>query len=279
MPVSSEDVLLFVKTLNEISNYDFTDYSDKSITRRIEKVVSDNGLDIKSLIDRINKDSMFLEKIIRDITVNTTELFRDPKIWHILRYNILPKFKEKKSLSIWHAGCSAGQEVYSMLMLLNELDMFDKATVYGTDINTDIIEDAKKGVYKYRFNLDYLDNFNKIIRENPFNLDEYRDIPYSKYMNINKIQDKISILPFLTEKPEFSKHDLVKEDNIFNTKFDFIICRNVLIYFNTRLQDRIFEMFYNSLKEGAYLVIGLHESILGSISEKFIKNGTIYQKK
>ncbi len=279
MTLSPEDIRKFIKTLKDISDYDLTEYSEKSITRRIEKIITDNDTNLKDIVVKMQMDSSFTEKILKDITVNTTELFRDPKIWHILRYNVLPNYKDKESINIWHAGCSSGQEVYSMLILLNELELFEKATIYGTDINTDILQKAKKGVYKYKFNLEYLDNFNKVIRENPYNLDDYNDVPYSKYMNINKTHDKITMLPFLTKKPIFVKHDLVKDGNVFNKKFDLIVCRNVLIYFNSKLQDKVFDMFYNSLQNKGYLIIGLHESILGQMSEKFIKNGTIYQKK
>lgn len=279
MTVSAEEVLEFTRTLKEISSYDLTDYSEKSITRRVEKVVTDNNMSVTNILNKMRIDSNFLEKIVKNITVNTTEMFRDPKIWHTLRYSILPKYKDSTEISIWHAGCSSGQEVYSMLILLNELDMFEKTSVIGTDINTDILHEAEQGVYKYRFNLEYLDNFNKVIRENPFNLEDYKDIPYSKYMDINKTNDKITMLPFLLNKPKYFKHDLVKDGNIFDKKFDFIICRNVLIYFNTRLQDKVFEMFYNSLNEDGFLIIGMHESIMGHMSDKFIKNGTIYQKK
>lgn len=279
MEISAEDVLLFVKELNEFSAYDLTDYSDKSITRRIEKIVNDNNMGVADIIERMKKSSDFLEKIVRDITVNTTEMFRDPKVWHTLRYTVLPRYKDADKLSIWHAGCSSGQELYSMLILLNEMNLFEKTEITGTDINIQMLEEARKAVYKYRFNLDYLDNFNKVIRENPFNLEEYYDVPYEKYMNINKAQDTISILPFLTRKPEFHKHDLVKDGNIFGKKFDLIICRNVLIYFNSRLQNRVFDLFHKSLNDDGCLVIGLHESILGPVAEKYNKKGLVYLKK
>ncbi|MFH2142703.1 MAG: CheR family methyltransferase [Bacteroidota bacterium] len=279
MEISSEDVSYFIEKLNRISEYDFTSYSEKSITRRIEKVVTDNNMDAKSLIDKMEKSRDFLIKIVKDITVNTTELFRDPKIWHTIRYSILPVYKNKEKISIWHAGSSSGQEIYSMLILLYEMELFDKSDIYGTDINEDMVIEARKGIYKYRFNLDYLDNFNKVIRENPYNIDEYKDVPYEKYLEINKSNDTIKVLPFLLNKPEFRVHDLVKDRNIFNTEFDIIICRNVLIYFNNNLQNKVFDLFHKSLRPGGYLILGLHESMLGPISDKFDKKGLIYQKK
>lgn len=279
MEVSNEDVTYFINNLNSISEYDFTSYSEKSITRRIEKVVTDNNMDVKALIEKMKKNRDFLAKIVKDITVNTTELFRDPKIWHTIKYSILPEYKDKEELKIWHAGSSSGQEIYSMLILLNEMNLLEKSTIYGTDINEDMVAEARKGVYKYRFNLDYLDNFNKVIRENPYNIDDHNNVPYEKYMDINKSQDTIRILPFILQKPEFRVHDLVKDGNIFNIEFDIVICRNVLIYFNNNLQNKVFDMFYKSLKTGGYLILGLHESMLGPIAEKFDKKGLVYQKK
>lgn len=265
--------------MKSFSSYDFSEYSDKSLKRRLTKVLVDQKLDLNGLIIQLKTNPTFLEKVVKDITVNTTELFRDPNIWQVLRYNVLPKFKNQTSINIWHAGCSTGQEVYSMLMLLNELDLFEKAKVYGTDINSDVLQIAKKGVYKYRFNINYLDNFDKAMKENPYNYEALLDVPYEKYFIIDEAKDIIRMNPFLLEKPIFKKHDLVNDGNIFYVKFDLIICRNVIIYFNYELQNKVFELFYNNLYPNGYLLLGMHESILGPFSSKFDKMGHFYQKK
>ncbi len=279
MPVTSEEITMLINSLKSSSNYDFTDYSIKSFHRRIEKILMDYKLDLNDLINKTRTDSVFLEQIVKDITVNTTELFRDPKVWQTLRYRILNKLGEKNRINIWHAGCSTGQEVYSMMILLNELGIQDKVNLYATDINTDVLDVARKGEYVYRFNIDYLDNFNKVIRQNPYNFDEFYDVPYSKYFEIDKVKDILAIKPFLLKKAVFKKQDLVKDANVFNVKFDIIMCRNVLIYFNNDLQNRIFEMFYDSLAPKGYLVLGIHESILGPKASKYIKKGLVYMKK
>lgn len=277
--ISNDDVLLFINSLKAESEYDFSDYSDKSLKRRIEKILSDNKTNINDLIRRIRKDPEFVEKTVKDITVNTTELFRDVSTWQTLKHRILPKLKEKETINIWHSGCSTGQEVYSMLIILSELNLLDKARIYSTDINTDAIEIAKKGVYKFRFNVSYLDAFDKVMKENPYNYDEYNDIPYAKYFEIDKSQDTIRMKQFLREKPVFKKHDLVKGENIFYTKFDIILCRNVMIYFNNKLQNRVFDLFHKSLNDNGYLIMGIHESILGPMATKFEKKGTNYLKR
>ena len=145
------------------------------------KILHDQQLPFEDLLKRISQEPAFLEQIVKDITVNTTELFRDPPIWHSLRYDILPGLARRSTLNIWHAGCSTGQEVFSMMILLKELDLFDDAAIFATDINADVLEKARSGIYRYRFNVEYLSNFDAVIRENPRDHNVYYDIPYSKF--------------------------------------------------------------------------------------------------
>jgi len=279
MTITSLDLQQFIAAIRNYSTYEFSEYSDKSLKRRLAKVLIDSKLDISGLLTQIRNNPQFLEQVVKRLTVNTTELFRDPHIWQYLKYMVLPKLKNQASINIWHAGCSTGQEVYSMLITLNELNLLDKVKVYASDLNNDVLQIAKKGVYKYRFNIAYLDNFDKAIKKNPYNYEEYFDIPYSKYFEIDKDKDTIKMNPFLTDKVTFKKHDLVKEGNIFYIKFDLIICRNVIIYFNYDLQNKIFDFFYNNLYPNGYLWLGMHESIMGTYASKFEKSGHFYLKK
>ncbi|HZJ73842.1 MAG TPA: CheR family methyltransferase [Perlabentimonas sp.] len=279
MVVTDQDLQYFVNTLKNSSKYDFSEYSDKSLKRRLQKVLTDFNLDIPSLLSAIKNKPDFSEKIVREITVNTTELFRDPQVWHMLRTRILPKLKNNKNINVWHAGCSTGQEVYSLMILLNEMEMFEKAKVFASDLNTDVLEMAQKGEYKYRFNIGYLDNFDKVIKQNPLNYEEFNDVPYEKYFEINKSKDTITMNRFLTEKPIFRKHDLVKDGNLFFAKFDLILCRNVIIYFNYSLQNKVFDLFHSNLYNKGTLLLGMHETILGPWANKFEKIGQAYIKK
>lgn len=279
MAVSKEEITVFIEAIKSASNYDFSDYSERSFTRRVEKILIDNKLSFQELLTKIKNNKEFLEKIVKDITVNTTELFRDPKVWQTIRYRVLSKFTNHKTLNIWHAGCSTGQEVYSMLILLSELNLFDNANVFATDINNDVLEVAKRGEYKYRFNINYLDSYTKVIKENPYNYEEYNNVPHTKYFDVDKAKDSYKMKPFLLKKPLFRKHDLVRDGNIFYTKFDIIVCRNVLIYFNAKLQNQIFDLFYQSLFANGYLILGAHESMSGPITAKFKKKGVIYIRK
>jgi len=277
--VTIEESNRLISAIKNVSTYDFTDYSEKSFRRRIDKILIDYRMSINELIHKIAKDSNFLEQIVQGITVNTTELFRDPELWTTLKYRILPNFKQNKSIFIWHAGCSSGQEIYSMLILLNELDLLEKAKVFATDLNTEMLEKAKKGEYRYRFNLNYLDNFDKVIKENPYNYEDIKDVPYEKYFDIDNDKDTITMKPFLRNKAVYRKHDLVNDKNIFYSKFDIIFCRNVIIYFNNKLQNKVIEMFSNNLYRDGYLILGAHESILGPISNNFERTKGIYKKR
>ncbi len=278
MTITEQDFQLFLFALKTSSKYDFSDYSEKSLKRRLTKVLTDNKLNITALVNKIKNDPPFVEKIIKEITVNTTELFRDPQVWHAIRYAVLPKLKNNSQINIWHAGCSTGQEVYSMMIILNEMGMLDKAKIYATDLNEDVMSMAQKGQYKYRFNIGYLDNFDKVIKENPYNYEEYYDVPYSKYFTVDKPTDTIQMHDFLRNKPVYKKHDLVKDGNSLFVKFDIIFCRNVIIYFNYNLQGKVFDLYHKNLYDSGCLVLGMHETILGSYSVKFQKKGHIYYK-
>jgi len=277
--ITQEDINNIIKAVRDNSTYDFSGYSIKSFTRRIEKATIDFKLDVNSIIKKINTDNDFIEKLVKGITVNTTELFRNPKVWHTLRYRVLNKFSENRKINIWHAGSSTGQEIYSMLILLNEMNLLEKANIFASDINTDVLDIAKAGVYNYRFNMEYFDNFDDVIRKNPFNYEDYYNIPYSKYFDIEKRKDTIKVKDFLKQKVVWLKHDLVNDGNIFDTKFDLILCRNVLIYFNNELQEKVIETFYNSLFRNGTLLIGMHESIIGPMANKYNKSGLVYLKK
>lgn len=279
MVISDQDLQYFVTALKNSSKYDFSEYSDKSLKRRLQKVLSDFNLDLAGLIISIKTNAEFTERIVKEITVNTTELFRDPQIWHMLRSRILPRFKNNKNINIWHAGCSSGQEVYSMMILLNEMGLLGKAKIFASDLNADVLEAARKGEYKYRFNIGYLDNFDKVIKQNPLNYEEFNDVPYETYFDIDKSRDTITMKKHLTEKPIFRKHDLVKDGNLFFAKFDLILCRNVIIYFNYTLQNKVFDLFHENLYSKGVLVLGMHETILGPWANKFEKMGQAYIKK
>jgi chemotaxis protein methyltransferase CheR len=244
----------------------------KSFTRRVEKIVQDNHLSLPALLDKLKNNRSFLEQTVKDITVNTTEIFRDPEIWQTIRKEILPRYKDEPFINIWHAGASTGQEAFSLLILLKEAGLYEKANVYATDLNLDVLETAKSGKYKYREIDEYINNYTAAFSDTT-------EPPMKNYIEISRLKSLIKVNPLLTGKPHYAKHDLTSCVNPFGIKFHIIMCRNVLIYFNHELQNSIFKFFHENMKEQGTLIIGRHEGILGEIGVKFDKHGTIYFKK
>lgn len=277
--VAEKDITQIIRVMKNDSDYDFTDYSEKSFARRIEKILLDNRISVADFLERLQKDSNFLEYTVREITVNTTELFRDVESWHAIKYRVLSKLKDNEEINIWHAGCSTGQEVYSMAIVLHELGLYERTKILATDLNIDVLHKAKEGKYQYRFNREYLENFDKALRYNPYNYEEVLHVPESKYIDIDSSTDTMTMKPFLRKNVEFKTHNLVHLAPPSDVAFDLILCRNVLIYFNYQLQNRIFDFFHSTIVKKGFLVLGKHESMLGPQANKFNKRGAFYIKK
>ncbi len=279
--LNKTDIFRVIYEFKQTHGIDFSNYAEMSFKRRIEHLlVSHNLSGIDELLQKIKVDPVYFQKCINDITVNTTELFRDIQVWLNLRRNVLNMFKDKTNINIWHAGCSSGEEVYSMLILLNEMNMLDKAKVFATDINTDILARARKGIFNSRLHHAYFDNFDKVIKVNPLNFEETKDIPYEKYFEKDSLNKTFRVKKFLRDKVTFKNHNLV-EGSIFY-KFDLIFCRNVIIYFDTDLQNKVISLFHESLFNDGMLLIGAHENIsylpVGSMFEPKIMKGLYFKK-
>jgi chemotaxis protein methyltransferase CheR len=279
MTIEKTDCDRLIAAIKRNSGYNFEQYSEKSFMRRIEKIQGDYKLNADQLLEKLSLEPEFIEQVVKDITVNTTEIFRDTATWQVLKYKILAKFKDKPTIDIWHIGCSTGQEVYSTLILLNEMGLFPKTHSIATDLNSDVLDVAEKGIYKFREIDEFIENYDQVMRKNPFDDQSHIDIPHQKYFDINRKKNLIKIKPPLLNKSIFIKHDIVTQGNIFDRKFDLIFCRNVLIYFNHELQNKLFDFFYNNLEPDGALIIGRHEGMLGEIAGKFLKEESIYIKR
>ena len=264
----------FLQELKEYSSYDLCEYSDSSIYRRVNKVLKDHNLSLEQLIAKAKTDSQFVENVIQEITVNTTELFRDPEVWRVLYQNFYPTMRKKKYINVWHAGCSSGQEVYSNLILLNELNLLDKSNVVATDLNNMMLKVAKSGKYNKKQNQKNIENFNAALNRKG----NSSDILFEKYFEDGDNSNCVEVKSFLRKQPNFRRHDLVKEEMKNHAKYDIIFCRNVLIYFNLALQTKILKQFHNKLINGGILVLGNHEGLNGFFKTKFIKDGPVFIK-
>ena len=232
----------------------------------------DHQISLEELGARTQSDRLFVEEVVEAITVNTTELFRDPDVWRFLLEKQLPSYHNNNFINVWHAGCSTGQEVYSLLILFNELGMLDKVRVFATDISQKALDIAQKGIYKHQLDRGCIENFNEVFKSHD------QTLAFSKYFDVDEKKDEIIIKPFLKENVKFIRHDLVKKELPFYNKMDLVFCRNVLIYFNIKLQTRIVQRFFDSLYAHGALVLGAHEGLSGFFKTKFDRHGPIYKK-
>ena len=267
--MSFKDYLIELK---KHTPYDFSEYSDNSIYRRIHKIQNDHKLTLDQLSELTRTNPVFVEHLVEEITVNTTELFRDPEIWQNLYETVYPALRKNKSINIWHAGCSSGQEVYSNLILLNELGLLDRCRVMATDINQKVLNCARQGKYSLSFNRNYIDNFNQVLNKDSHKVD------FSKYFELDESNDFMRVKSFLLEKPQFIRHNLVSDEPAFAYKIDLLFCRNVLIYFNSTLQAKVVQSFLEQMHNGGFLLLGNHEALPGYFKAKFGKNGVAYSK-
>jgi len=278
MEVVGKDIKNFQHTVREHSDYDFSNYSATSLQRRLNRILLELDMKMDQMLQRMEKDEDFTDRIMKKITVHTTELFRDPHIWSKIKTELLPSLSHQEKIRIWHPGCSTGQEIYSMMIVLDVLGLLDKTEIYGSDLHEEVIQAARQGRYKYRFNQSYLENFDRVMLngEGSSSLDNKKH--WRKYFHIDESRDTIQMKDFLRLKPVYKKLDLVKDSNLFLVNFDLIVCRNVIIYFNPELQNRVFDLFHSNLNEHGSLLLGVHESIIGVCSRKFVRKGPFYLK-
>ena len=278
MEVVGKDIQNFQHTVRDHSDFDFSDYSHTSLQRRLNRILLELELNMDQLLKQMISDREFTDRIMRKITVHTTELFRDPHIWKKMKDELLPSLSHQECIRIWHPGCSTGQEVYSMMMILDSLELLEKTEIYASDLHEEVLNTARQGKYKYRFNQSYLENFDRVMLNGEGNFSWNQRKYWKKYFYIDESRDIIQMKERLRQKPVYKKLDLVKDSNLFLLNFDLIVCRNVIIYFNADLQNRVFDLFHKNLNRQGCLLLGVHESIMGPYSKKFIRKDPFYYK-
>lgn len=228
--------------------YDFRKYSRSHIKRRLLHRLALCNLDsISQIQDKVLRSKEFFIELLADLSINVTEMFRDPEFYTSFRNNVIPNLKTYPFIKIWHAGCSTGEEVYSFAILLREEGILDRCQIYATDFNRSVLETAKQGIYPIRnieqFDRNYLKSGGKT---------QLSDFYTRKYGSIKLDQS-------LVKKVVFADHNLVT-DSVF-AEVNLIICRNVLIYFNRDLQNKVIDLFHESLSSSGHLCLGSKESL------------------
>jgi len=228
--------------------FDFRDYSLPSLKRRVWKRIYEEGLStISGLQEKVLHDPGCMERLLLDLSINTTAMFRDPTFYLSFRRNVVPLLRTYPFVRIWHAGCSTGEEVYSMAILLHEEGLYDRCRIYATDINEAVLQKAKDGIFPIATMQENTANYMSAGGTGTFS--EYYTARY----------DYAIFRPSLRDNVVFAQHNLVT-DASFN-HFNVIFCRNVLIYFNNTLQDRVQKLFLNSMEMFGILGLGKKETI------------------
>jgi chemotaxis protein methyltransferase CheR len=246
--IQYEELEILLNDLYTRYGYDFTEYSRASMQRRVERLFSaDKFPSFAEFRYRLQHDTPYFRRFVEEITVNVTEMLRDPSFYNALRTTILPILATYPFIRIWHAGCSTGEEVYSMAILLKEAGILHKSLLYGTDINPLVIEKARKGIFPISQMQKYSENY----------IASGGLMDFSMYYTANYHLAKFDSA--LSEKMVFSTHNLAA-DSSFN-EFQLILCRNTLIYFEKTLQEKVFHLFNISLENFGYLALGSKESL------------------
>lgn len=260
------EVELFLEGIYRQYGYDFRNYASQSIRRRIWYSAQETkAKTISEFQGKVLYDPKLLKKLLNNLSITVTEMFRDPSFFEAFRLQIVPILRELPSIKVWIAGCASGEEAYSLAILLHEEKLYEKTRIYATDINEDILEEAKEG----KISLHYMQQYTR----NYFQAGGQKE--FSKYYKVEG--DYVHLHPFLQKNIVFAHHNLAT-DHSFN-EFDVVFCRNVLIYFNKDLKNRVFQLFFDSLKAGGFLGLGSQESIMTSqhFSEVDYKN-KLYKK-
>jgi chemotaxis protein methyltransferase CheR len=253
------EVSLLLEGIFQHYGFDFRSYAYASIRRRLWKRVEAEGLaTLSELQARVLHDRIAMERLLLDLSINVTAMFRDPLFYAAFRDKVIPLMRTYPFIRIWHAGCSTGEEVYSTAIMLEEAGLYDRTRIYATDINDVVLQQARRGIFPLDRMQEYTDNYIRAGGQRSFS--EYYTAMYDGALFDQR----------LVRNVVFAQHNLVTDRSF--SEFQVIFCRNVLIYFDQTLQNRVHELFYDSLVRLGVLCLGSKESL------KFSKYEACYER-
>ena len=259
------EIQLLLEGVYQYYGFDFRNYALSSLRRRIRNLLRTEDLtSISALQNSVLHDRACLERFLLGLTVNVTAMFRDPSFFVAFRQQVVPLLRTYPFIRIWHAGCSTGQEVYSMAILLQEEGLYHRCRIYATDTNEQVLQQAKRGIYSLELMQDYTHLYLKAGGTRSFS--EYYTAAYENAI----------LRASLRENVIFSQHNLAI-DRSFN-EFNVILCRNVLIYFDPQLQQRVHRLFHDSLCTFGILGLGRQESLRFTPYEKHYEEVVLTEK-
>jgi chemotaxis protein methyltransferase CheR len=239
---------LFLEGIFLRYGYDFRQYSEASLNRRLNAILTARGqTNLLNVLQEVLSSNENFRTILPTLTINTTEFFRDPAFFRALRERVFPLLKTYASLRVWSAGCSSGEEILSLNILLEEEGLLSRTTVYATDISPTVLKHAREGIFDLQSMQSFAKNY--AAASGLRSPSDYYTADYGL----------VRFHPRLLERVVFSEHNLAT-DSVF-VEAHLVLCRNVLIYFSRELQDRAFDLFYRSLVHRGFLGIGAKESL------------------
>jgi chemotaxis protein methyltransferase CheR len=256
--IESIELDLVLEAIHRRYGHDFRGYSKNHVQRRIKQLIARNGEDcVSSLIPKILRDESAFEILLRELSITVTQMFRDPLVFQRLRHKVIPYLRTFPFIRIWVAGCATGEEAYSLAIALKEDGLYERTTIFATDLNDYALEKAKAGIFPLEVFRKYNENYLQAGGTGSFA--EYYHAKYESAL----------IVPSLKKNLVFANHNLVT-DSVFG-EMHLILCRNVLIYFNPELQNRVLGLFTESLVRGGFLCLGANEDIVYSDLRHFYK--------
>ncbi|MCB0430889.1 MAG: protein-glutamate O-methyltransferase CheR [Flavobacteriales bacterium] len=242
------EIELLMEALFRKYGYDFRGYSKAHIRRRVTQRLRTSGLNtVSQMQDKMLHSPTFAEALLNDFSIGVTEMFRDPPFYQQIRQKVIPLLKTWPHIKIWHAGCSTGEEVYSMAILLKEEGLYDRTQIYATDFNQHALNVAREGIYASNKIKKYSQNYSASGARATFG--DYIHTQYDAAILSNSLQKNIV----------WAHHNLVTDSDF--TEAHMVVCRNVLIYFSKELQNKVHQLFFNSLVNGGILCLGNKESL------------------
>ncbi len=264
------EIDLLLQAVNRVYGYDFHHYAKASLRRRMTNLMTSEHMQhISELIPGIMHDKFLFERLLQEMSITVTSMFRDPKIFYLLKEKVVTKLQTYPYINVWHAGCATCEEAYSVAIMLHEAGLLARSRIYATDYNNQSLAIAEKGIYPLQNLREYGENYRQAGGQGSF-----ADYFIERH-------GKALFDPALREKITFAHHNLMKDESF--AEMHLILCRNVLIYFDSDLKNRVLKVISNSLVQRGFLMLGDKETLeLTSVTSEFeciSPRSRIYQKK
>lgn len=251
--IEAIEIDLLLEAIERRYGYDFRTYARETVGRRVRNLLQRSEHQyVSQLLSQALRDRDLFDRIVREFSITVTSMFRDPEVYVALREQVLPLLRSHPFIRVWHAGCATGEEVYSMAILLKEAGLSDRVTIFATDFNDEALRVAANGVYDIRKAREFTENYQLMGGQGSFS--DYYHARYGAFALDSSLRDNIT----------FANHNLVT-DEVFS-EMHLVLCRNVLIYFNSELQSRVSRLICRSLVNGGFLCLGNREFLHGDVA-------------